>query len=84
MELKWLVLKCIKKVELRCILLRADIDYCSTEALTKVGLIGIKVWICRGEVYGKRELAPNFTQTKDNARGNNGNNGGKKLQKKEK
>jgi small subunit ribosomal protein S3 len=32
---------------------RADIDYCQTEALTKVGLLGIKVWICRGEVYGK-------------------------------
>ena len=43
---------------------RADIDYCQTEALTKVGLLGIKVWICRGEVYGKRDLAPNFTQEK--------------------
>ena len=31
---------------------RADIDYCHAEALTKVGLLGIKVWICRGEVYG--------------------------------
>ena len=41
---------------------RADIDYCQTEALTKVGLLGIKVWICRGEVYGKRDLSPNFTQ----------------------
>jgi len=30
------------------------------EALTKVGLLGIKVWICRGEVYGKRDLAPSF------------------------
>jgi len=28
--------------------------------LTKVGLIGIKVWICRGEVYGKRDLAPSY------------------------
>ena len=41
---------------------RADIDYCKTEALTKVGILGIKVWICRGEVYGKRDLAPNFSQ----------------------
>jgi small subunit ribosomal protein S3 len=40
--------------------LRADIDYHSTGALTKVGLIGVKVWICKGEVYGKRELAPNL------------------------
>jgi len=39
--------------------LRADIDYATVEALTKVGLIGIKVWICTGEVYGKRDLAPN-------------------------
>jgi small subunit ribosomal protein S3 len=39
---------------------RADIDYALGEALTKVGLIGIKVWICNGEVYGKRDLSPNF------------------------
>lgn len=38
--------------------LRADIDYALVEALTKVGIIGIKVWICRGEVYGKKELGP--------------------------
>ena len=44
---------------------RADIDYCLAEALTKVGLIGIKVWICRGEVYGKKDLAPNFTKQKE-------------------
>ena len=59
---------------------RADIDYCQTEALTKVGLLGIKVWICRGEVYGKRELAPNFSQEK-NERGRNGgrqNRGGRR------
>lgn len=40
--------------------LRADIDYCLAEALTKVGLLGIKVWICRGEVYGKRDLSFNY------------------------
>ena len=61
---------------------RADIDYCHAEALTKVGLLGIKVWICRGEVYGKRELAPNFTQSKENNRGGNGNNGGKNFRRK--
>ena len=56
--------------------LRADIDYCQTEALTKVGILGIKVWICRGEVYGKRDLAPNFTPEKETGRnfGNGGNN----------
>lgn len=40
--------------------LRADIDYALVEAHTKVGVIGVKVWICRGEVYGKRDLAPSF------------------------
>ena len=35
---------------------RADIDYCLTEALTKVGILGVKVWICQGTVYGKRDL----------------------------
>ena len=63
---------------------RADIDYCHTEALTKVGLLGIKVWICRGEVYGKRDLAPNFSQEKANGRGNGGNGGRKFRNKKNK
>ncbi len=39
--------------------LRADIDYALAEAHTKVGRVGIKVWICKGEVYGKRDLSPN-------------------------
>jgi small subunit ribosomal protein S3 len=39
---------------------RADIDYSLAEALTKVGLVGIKVWICNGEVFGKRDLSPNI------------------------
>ena len=55
---------------------RADIDYCSTAALTKVGMIGVKVWICRGEIYNKVDLAPNFTVAKENNRGFN-NKGGK-------
>ncbi|MCD8538373.1 MAG: 30S ribosomal protein S3, partial [Leadbetterella sp.] len=36
--------------------LRADIDYAVSEALTVYGLIGIKVWIFKGEVFGKRDL----------------------------
>ncbi|MCK4662889.1 MAG: 30S ribosomal protein S3 [Bacteroidales bacterium] len=40
--------------------LRADIDYAMVEALTKIGLIGVKVWICKGEIYGKRDLSPNI------------------------
>ena len=36
----------------------------------KVQVSGLKVWICRGEVYGKRDLAPQFTQQKENRGGN--------------
>ena len=39
--------------------LRADIDYALSESLTVYGKIGIKVWIFKGEVYGKRDLSPN-------------------------
>lgn len=39
--------------------LRADIDYAISEALTVYGKIGIKVWIFKGEIYGKRDLSPN-------------------------
>lgn len=39
---------------------RMDIDYASVFALTVYGKIGIKVWICKGEVLGTRELNPNF------------------------
>ena len=37
---------------------RADIDYALVEAQTTYGKLGIKVWIMKGEVYGKRELSP--------------------------
>jgi len=39
---------------------RADIDYALSEAHTTYGRLGIKVWICKGEVYGKRDLSPNI------------------------
>jgi len=39
---------------------RADIDYALEEAHTTYGRIGIKVWICKGEVYGVRDLSPNI------------------------
>jgi len=39
--------------------LRADIDYAISEAQTVYGKIGIKVWIFKGEVFGKRDLSPN-------------------------
>ena len=37
---------------------RADIDYALREAHTTYGRIGVKVWIMKGEVYGKRDLNP--------------------------
>jgi small subunit ribosomal protein S3 len=67
---------------------RANIDYALGEALTKVGLLGIKVWICNGLVYGKRDLEPNVgvspanlsdyrgrggDRDRDRERGNRGN-----------
>ena len=50
---------------------RADIDYALGEALTQYGLIGIKVWICRGEVYGKRDLMYHFKSPKKKSGGGN-------------
>jgi small subunit ribosomal protein S3 len=38
--------------------LRSDIDYALSEAQTVYGKIGIKVWICRGDIFGKVDLAP--------------------------
>jgi small subunit ribosomal protein S3 len=38
--------------------LRADIDYAISEAHTTYGRLGIKTWICKGEVYGKVDLVP--------------------------
>lgn len=39
---------------------RMDIDYAELAAQTVYGKIGIKVWICKGEILGKRDLNPNF------------------------
>tara|TARA_B100000963_G_C22442673_1_gene587366 strand:- start:142 stop:825 length:684 start_codon:yes stop_codon:yes gene_type:complete len=47
---------------------RADIDYALAEAQTTYGKIGIKVWICKGEVYGKRDLSPNLGMTNKKSR----------------
>jgi small subunit ribosomal protein S3 len=44
---------------------RMDIDYASLFALTVYGKIGIKVWICKGEVLAKRDLNMNFVSGKD-------------------
>ncbi len=56
---------------------RADIDYHIAEALTQYGKLGVKVWIMKGEVYGKRELSPLVGQQKKAPAG-----GGKKRDRK--
>lgn len=49
---------------------RADIDYALVEAQTVYGKIGVKTWICRGEVLGKRDLSPNIgTETREATKG---------------
>lgn len=52
--------------------LRADIDYAISEAQTVYGKIGIKVWIFKGEVFGKRDLSPNIGITNEANAGNAG------------
>ncbi len=44
---------------------RMDIDYANVFAQTVYGKIGIKVWICKGEVLTKRDLNPNFIGSKN-------------------
>ena len=39
--------------------LRADMDYASVGAETIYGTIGVKVWIFKGEIYGRPDLSPN-------------------------
>jgi small subunit ribosomal protein S3 len=56
---------------------RADIDYALEEAQTTYGKIGVKVWIMKGEVYGKRELSPLVGMDKKG-----GKNKGKKRRRK--
>lgn len=64
--------------------LRADIDYALVEAHTKVGVLGVKVWICRGDVYGKRDLAPQFTNNSKENRSQRGGRSGAGLSRKPK
>lgn len=60
--------------------LRADIDYSLAEAHTTYGRIGIKVWICKGEIYGKPELVP--TTTQENKGGKQRPGGGNRRRRK--
>ena len=55
---------------------RADIDYAVVEAHTTYGRLGIKVWIMKGEVYGKRELSPLIGISKKSQPNSNSGTGG--------
>lgn len=63
---------------------RADIDYALTEAHTTYGRLGIKVWIMKGEVYGKRDLSNPFGAAKKNSGPAGGNAGGGRNRRKRK
>jgi small subunit ribosomal protein S3 len=62
---------------------RADIDYALVEAHTTYGRLGIKVWIMKGEVYGKRELSPLVGMQKKSSQ-NSSNSGGAGRQRRRK
>jgi small subunit ribosomal protein S3 len=55
---------------------RADIDYALFEAQTVYGIIGVKVWICKGEVLGKRDLNPNAGLVSKDGRSGGGDSRG--------
>ncbi|MDR2979595.1 MAG: 30S ribosomal protein S3 [Bacteroidales bacterium] len=59
--------------------LRADIDYATAEAHTTYGRIGVKVWICRGLVYGKRDFFTVVPDSKDQRLGGGGVNSPKRA-----
>lgn len=60
---------------------RADIDYALVEAQTTYGKLGIKVWIMKGEVYGKRELSPLVGLSLSSAKSKGGNKGRKQRRR---
>ncbi|MGB5500439.1 MAG: 30S ribosomal protein S3 [Maribacter sp.] len=62
---------------------RADIDYALHEAHTTYGRLGIKVWIMKGEVFGKRELSPLVGMQKGQG-GNGGKQDGQRKQRRRK
>ena len=59
---------------------RADIDYALVEAHTQYGRLGVKVWIMKGEVYGKRELSPLAGLSKQKGGANKGGGNAKRQQ----
>ena len=61
--------------------LRSNIDYALVEAQTVYGKIGIKVWICRGEIYGKVDLSPVAETEKRGRGGDRGSRGGRERRR---
>ena len=59
---------------------RADIDYALVEAHTTYGRLGVKVWIMKGEVYGKRELSPLVGLSKKQGKGDRNRGNSKRSQ----
>ncbi|MDB9980187.1 MAG: 30S ribosomal protein S3 [Flavobacteriales bacterium] len=57
---------------------RADIDYALVESHTTYGRLGVKVWIMKGEVYGKRELSPLVGLSKKGSKAPGGRGGNNK------
>jgi small subunit ribosomal protein S3 len=53
-------LEMYKEGRISLYIFRADIDYAIAEVYIIYGRLGIKVWICKGEVYGRRDLSPNI------------------------
>ncbi len=64
--------------------LRADIDYAISEAETVYGKIGIKVWIFKGEIYGKRDLSPNVGMGSTQSGGGGGRPGKRESKRRKK
>ena len=52
--------ECVLEGQVRLHTLRVDIDYGVAEANTTYGIIGVKVWVYRGEDYGKSRVRRSF------------------------
>ena len=74
-----MVLKWLDQSQINLKTLREGVDYAVQEAHTTYGRIGIKVWIMKGEVYGKRELSPLVGMSKKNNQLNTGFSQRKKV-----
>lgn len=57
---------------------RTNIDYAMHEAQTTYGIIGVKVWIFKGEIYGKPDLSPQITDKKKSGKGGGAKRGKKR------